>query len=140
MALLQPFVILFVCGHIISVSTSWLTELQPLFIITNIMISFLFLHTKRWTLPAILLITLTSFSVEFYPIFHTWVAVLFFVSCLYPILREANFGFYTILYLLALPIGYYYGLFLMEMWAINVLCLHHFRLIWLFKNLSHKTG
>jgi hypothetical protein len=85
MALLQPFVILFVCGHIISVST-WLTELQPLFIITNIMISFLFLHTKRWTLPAILLII---FSVEFYPIFHTWL-LSYFLCCLYPILREAN--------------------------------------------------
>jgi hypothetical protein len=35
LAMVQPIVILLVCGEIISFSASWQTELQPLYIITN---------------------------------------------------------------------------------------------------------
>ncbi len=39
LAVLQPFIIYFTCGDLESISQSWSTQLQPLFIFTNALVS-----------------------------------------------------------------------------------------------------
>jgi len=139
LAFLQPIIILVYMGPMYSISTIWHTELQPLFIISNAITSFLFFCTSRWTIPSLLLLILTSFSVDMYPQFHTGVALLFFLSCYYPLLMINRLRFYSYIYLISGPIGYFYGLFWLEVWCIYILCLYHIHYIWHLKEIK-KTN
>jgi hypothetical protein len=120
-----------ICMWSYNISKHLVDRITTLFIITNIMISFLTYQTLDVTSN-----TINHINIFFSRIlsnFPYMVAVLFFCVLSIPILREANFGF-TLFYIywhyqLVITMDY----FLMEMWAINVLCLHHFRLIWLFE-------
>jgi len=42
LAVLQPFIIYFYCGELNSISQSWETDLQFLFILTNALVSYFF--------------------------------------------------------------------------------------------------
>jgi len=65
LAMLQPIIILLVCGEIISFSSSWNTVLQPLYIMTNAITSYFLFSVNKWKIPALLLLTLTAFSIDF---------------------------------------------------------------------------
>ena len=93
-AVLQPFIINFYLGDMPSISSVWGTPLQPLFIIVNAMVSYLFFEMPKWRIPAFLLLFLTAFSVTEYPIFHTVLAVLFFIGCVYGINSIKRFRWY----------------------------------------------
>ena len=78
-AVLQPFIIYFVCGDLVSISQSWNTNLQPLFIFTNALVSYFFFDIPKWRIPAVLLLLLTVFSVKDWFLLHNILAILFFV-------------------------------------------------------------
>jgi hypothetical protein len=131
MAMLQPVIILWVCGFDIpSISSSWQTILQPLYIITNAMTSFFFFGINKWRIPAILLLMLTAFSVDFTPIFHNIIAGIFFLSCVYPLSHIRRLKHYVPLYFMSIFIWFCFGLFWFETWGIYVLCIYHLNLIW----------
>jgi len=139
LALLQPIIILSYLGPVYSISTVWHSDLQPLFIISNAITSFLFFCTRRWTIPSLLLLILTAFSVDMYPQFHTGVALLFFLSCYYPLLAIKRLRFYSFIYLITGPIGYLYGLFWLEVWGIFVLCIYHVHYIWYLEKIKNPN-
>lgn len=128
-AILQPFIIYFVCGNIESISSSWVTILQPLFIITNAMVSYFFFDLPKWKIPAVSLLLLTAFPTTEYKIFHDIVAILFFLSCIYPMTILKRFRYYLIIYLFSLIVGIFFGLFWMETWGIVTLCVYHLHLM-----------
>lgn len=128
-AILQPFIIYFVCGNIESISSSWVTILQPLFIITNAMVSYFFFDLPKWRIPAVSLLLLTAFPTTEYKIFHDIVAILFFLSCIYPMTILKRFRYYLIIYLFSLIVGIFFGLFWMETWGIVTLCVYHLHLM-----------
>jgi hypothetical protein len=131
MAIAQPMIILLVCGEDIkSISSSWQTNLQPLFIITNAITSYLFFDIPKWKIPAFLLLTLTAFSVDFTPIFHNIVATLFFLSCIYPLTIINRLKYYVYIYLFSLVIWLKFRLFWFEVWGIYTLCCYHLHFIW----------
>lgn len=132
-AILQPFIIYFVCGELKSISSSWETVLQPLFIITNAMVSYFFFDLPKWRLPAVSLLLLTAFPTTVYNNFHDIVAILFFILCIYPMFLVKRFRFYLFIYFFSLIIGLFYGLFWMETWGIITLCLYHLHIM-LFTN------
>jgi hypothetical protein len=128
-AILQPFIIYGVCGSIGSISSSWETVLQPLFIITNAMVSYFFFDLPKWRIPAVSLLLLTAFPTTEYKTFHDIVAILFFITCLYPIFNLKRFRYYLLLYLFSLIVGLFFGLFWMETWGIITLCIYHLHLM-----------
>lgn len=129
LSLLQPIIILIVLGDIPSMSSSWNTPLQPLFICVNAMTSYFFFSAHRWEIPSILLLSLTAFSVESYPDVHNTLAVGFFIMCVYPIYRLKRWRYYIIPYLLGVPIVMKYGLFWGEFWCVWVLCIYHIHIV-----------
>lgn len=129
MAILQPFIIYWYCDDIVSLSASWYTPLQPLFIMTNAMVSYFFFNLPKWKVTAGLLLLLTAFSVQSFPNFHNVIAILFFVSCVYPLLSIKKFQFYLPIYLLSIIIGLFFGLFWLETYGIIVLCIYHLHLL-----------
>lgn len=126
LALLQPIMILIFLGNIDSISMSWGTKLQPIFILTNASTSFYFFHLKEWRLQAILLMFLTAFSVNLFETVHNVLALSFFISCLFN-LNKYNYIKY--LYLLSIPTYFLYNLFWAEFVAISVLCYYHLILL-----------
>ncbi len=129
MGLLQPIIILLVLGEIGSISSSWNTPLQPLFIIVNAMTSYFFFDAHRWRLSSLLLLLLTAFSVVSFPITHNIIATLFFISCIRPIYMLKKFRVYLIFYLIGVPIGICFGLFWGEFWGAWVLCIYHIHVV-----------
>ena len=136
LAFIQPLSILFYYGPIHSISMVWGSDLQPLFIICNAVTSFLFFIRPKWLIPAILLLMLTAFSVNLWPRFHTMLALIFFVSCYFPMLLVNRLRMYSHIYLICAVIGYYYGLFWLEFWAIYVLCFYHLHLLYYIEQLT----
>jgi hypothetical protein len=76
-AVIQPFIIYILYGDDYAISRSWDTPLQPLFIITNALVSFFFFKMPKWRIPATLLLLLTSFSVTDHFVLHNIFAILF---------------------------------------------------------------
>jgi len=129
LSLLQPIIILIVLGEIPSMSTSWNTPLQPLFICVNAMTSYFFFSAHRWEVPSILLLLLTAFSVESFPIMHNIFAIGFFIVCAYPIYKLKRWRYYIIPYLVGIPIVMNYGLFWGEFWCVWVLSIYHVHIV-----------
>ena len=130
LAILQPIVILIVCGvDVPSISSTWTTVLQPLFIVTNAMTSYLFFEIKKWKIPAMLLLLLTAFSVEFSPIAHNIIATGFFLSCLFPLIVTRRLKGYLYVYLASIFILIFFGIFWFEVWGVYVLCAYHLHTI-----------
>ena len=129
LAVLQPFIIYFYCGEINSISQSWSTELQFLFILTNALVSYFFFDLDDWKIPSMFLLLLTSFSVTDHFWLHNIFAILFFVTCLIPLYLTKRFKFYLSIYLLSILFLVFNGLFWMETWGILTLCAYHLHLI-----------
>lgn len=122
--LVQPFVFIGCFGELRSISAYWETAGQPLFIITNAVVSYFLFNTKHWTLPALFLLILTAFSVTLYPLIHNIAAGGFFVSCIYPMARNAKFRPYVSAYLIAGLVAISAPL-CGELIAINIICIYH---------------
>ena len=112
-AVLQPFIIYFSCGDLISLSQSWNTPLQPLFIFTNALVSYFFFDLPKWRISAVLLLLLTVFSVESYVDIHNVLAILFFISCVFPLWSIKRFRLYIPVYLLSVIFLRFDGLYWM---------------------------
>lgn len=125
LAVALPFIIYFVCGDLRSISQSWNTELQPLFIFTNALVSYFFFDLPKWRVSAVLLLLLTVFSVKDWFILHNVLAVCFFVSAVFPLWSIKKFRFYIPIYLLSIIFLIFDGFYWMETWAIVTLCFYH---------------
>jgi hypothetical protein len=141
LAVLQPFIIYFVCGNLVSISQSWTTPLQPLFIFTNALVSYFFFDLPKWRIPAVLLLLLTVFSVENWFVLHNILAVSFFVMSGVSMLSLKKFRFYIPLYLISLFFLLNGGFFWMETWAIVCLVFYHMHImlytLWIGRNHSN---
>lgn len=124
LGLAQPFIIYFLYGDIRAISRVWDTPLQPLFIITNALVSFFFFKIPKWRIPAILLLLLTSFSVTDHFVLHNIFAILFFIFSGVSLWSLKKFRYYLGIYLLSI-LFLFYGLFWAETWAIISLVVYH---------------
>tara|TARA_R110002110_G_scaffold192729_3_gene401105 strand:+ start:26653 stop:27135 length:483 start_codon:yes stop_codon:yes gene_type:complete len=132
-AILQPFIILITLGPLQSISSSWVTPLQPLFIITNALTSYFLFELPKWRIPAFCLLTLTAFSFDVYPLLHNILAVLFFIFVIRGIYSIKKFRHYLPIYLFSVVIGFLYGIFWFEVWSICVIGLYHLNLLYYIK-------
>jgi hypothetical protein len=129
LAVLQPFIIYFYYGELNSISQSWETNLQFLFILTNALVSYFFFDLDDWKIPAMFLLLLTAFSVSDHFWIHNIFAILFFLSCLVPLYITKRFKFYLPIYLLSILFWVFNGFFWMETWGILTLCSYHLHLM-----------
>jgi len=129
LAVALPFIIYFVCGDLRSISQSWGTELQPLFIFTNALVSYFFFNLPKWRIPAILLLLLTVFSVQDWFILHNILAILFFITSAIPLWSVKRFRFYLPIYLTSVAFLVFDGFYWMETWAILTLGIYHIHLV-----------
>jgi len=128
LAVLQPFIIYILYGDNFTISTSWITPLQPLFIITNALVSFFFYKLDKWKIPAILLLLLPAFSVENHFMLHNILSVMFFIFSGISLLNLKKFRYYFLIFLMSL-FFLYFGLFWVETWAILTLGVYHTHLM-----------
>jgi hypothetical protein len=135
-----PFIIYFTYGSLESISQSWETGLQPLFIFTNALVSYFFFDLSKWRIPAILLLLLTVFSVESWFTLHNVLAVMFFITCGISMLSLKKFRFYSLIYLTSLFFLLLGGFFWMETWAIICLVTYHMHLMFYTLNLSRTNS
>jgi hypothetical protein len=139
LAMLLPIVIVIMFGvDFPSLSTSWQTVLQPLFIITNAVTSFYFFSLNRWKIPSVFLMLLTAFSVDMSPMFHNILAGGFFLTCLYPLMWFKRFSYYVYIYLFSGVIWWLFGLFWFEVWGVYTLCIFHIHVLWYKKILMGR--
>jgi hypothetical protein len=123
-AVIAPFIMLLSEGYKPSISSYWMTDIQPLFIIANASTSFYLINFKSWKISGYLLMGVTAFSVEYYPMTHNILAILFFVASLLPICRSNHFKFTMWIYLSSL-ILLPFSLFWFEVIAIIAICTFH---------------
>ena len=77
LALCQPLIILYFYGfNVVSISSMWGTNLELLFILNNVAVSYYFLKTNNWFISAIFLIALTVFNFKDFKLLHNILAVL----------------------------------------------------------------
>ena len=139
LAMLLPIVIVIMFGvDFPSLSNSWQTILQPLFIITNAVTSFYFFSLNRWKIPSVFLMLLTAFSVDMSPMFHNILAGGFFLTCLYPLMWFKRFSYYVFVYLFSGVIWWLFGLFWFEVWGVYTLCIFHIHVLWYKKILMGR--
>jgi hypothetical protein len=127
LSFLTPFILLFFNGKLNSISAYWDTPLQPLFILTNALTTYIFIDLPKWRLSGILLFGLTIFSVEYHPTLHNVIAILFFIVNIIPLYHIKRYRFILLPYILSciwLP-----DLFWFEVQAITFLCLYHLNLL-----------
>jgi hypothetical protein len=129
LSIIQPFILMSICGELWSISSYWRTPLQPMFIIINAATSYFFFSTDKWLIPSIFLILLTAFSIELYPTTHNVLAGLFFLSCTYPLLTLKRFQFFGILYLLSIFVLLYSGMLWFEIYCVLILGSYHFTIL-----------
>jgi len=124
-AFITPFVFLLSQGYLPSISSYWSTPLQPLFIIANATTSYYFFAShSSWRIPATLLLFLTAFSVDSYPMVHNVLAVIFFISCLIPLYTTKHYKNFFWVYVISvffMPFSITIG----ETLSISSLCVYH---------------
>ena len=128
-SVMYPFILLSVEGELKSLSQYWNTPLQPLFIVANVMTAYIFLSIENWKIPSFLLVLVTAFSTILYPNTHNVLAVLFFISCLYPLFKSKRLKFYGYLYLISPIIGLLFGLLYLEIYNILIICAYHLHML-----------
>lgn len=127
-AILSPFIMMAWIGELKSVSSYWNTMAQPLFIIMNATTSYFLFTVRHWQIPAALLLLVTAFSVEMYPMLHNIFAVSFFLVSFWSLWQLHRFRWYIIPYLLA-GILTAYKLLYGEVLAIAIICIYHVHLM-----------
>jgi len=129
LSIIQPFILMSICGELWSISSYWRTPLQPMFIIINAATSYFFFSTDKWFVPSILLLLLTAFSLEMYPTTHNILAGLFFLSCTYPLLTLKRFQFFGVLYLMSFLVLLYSGMLWFEIYCVLILGSYHLTIL-----------
>lgn len=124
LAMSTPIICLLCYGYLNSISQYWNTEMQPLFIFSNVLTAYYFFSTSNWKLSSVLLILLTAFSIEWYPSLHNILAVSFFISNLIPLYKSKRFKYCMWIYLASIII-LPFSLFFSEAIAICALCTFH---------------
>jgi len=94
-----PYIIAFNNPDLISLSKSWETPYQPLFILMNAATSYFFFLMPKWQLSSFCLMLLTAFSLQMYPDIHDIIALGFFVVTFYALYSSQRFEEYIIFYL-----------------------------------------
>jgi hypothetical protein len=128
LAALQPFIIYVLYGDNHAISKSWETPLQPMFIITNALVSFFFFKLEKWRIPATLLLLLTAFPVCDYFVLHNILAISFFIFSGVSLWSIKKFRFYLGIFLLS-ALFLFDGLFWAETWGIITLVFYHIHLL-----------
>jgi hypothetical protein len=123
-SLVHPFILLSY-GELPSMSSYWETPLQPLFIFVNATTSYFLFSINKWKLPSLFLLLLTAFSVSLYPQLHNVFTILFFITCLYPLIKTKRFKYYPILYSLSIIVGLLYGILWLEIYCVLILTIYH---------------
>jgi hypothetical protein len=126
LAITQPLLILFYLGQIHSISSVWDSFLQPLFIITNAATSFYFLLMDRWRVSGVMLMLLTAFSVNIFPLTHNCFALIFFISIIYGF--KTNYLFIS-LYMISIPLFFMVNMLWAEIYAIFIISIYHLDLL-----------
>lgn len=129
LSIIQPFILMSICGELWSISNYWKTPLQPMFIIINAATSYFFFSTDRWVIPSIFLLLLTAFSLEMYPITHNVFAGCFFLSCIYPLLTLKRFKFFGLLYLMSILVLLLVGMLWFEIYCVLILGSYHLTIL-----------
>ncbi len=141
LALLQPFIIMYYYGFSLpSISSAWLTNLQPLFIITNACTSYFLFGVNGWRIPGILLLLLTAFSIEHYMVIHNIIASLFFLSCIRGLYGIHRLRWYLFPYIFSLVLWLFFGMFIGEVFGVLIVCAYHINLLWVSYLLGSKRG
>lgn len=141
LAILQPIIIVLCYGfNVFSISSIWSTDLQPLFIITNACTSYFLFDVKGWRIPAMLLLLLTAFSIEFNSTIHNILAVSFFISCVKPLDSINRLSWYLFPYVISLFIGLFFGMFWGEVFAAYVICAYHINTMYISYKLNKSRG
>ena len=136
LSIIQPFLLLSICGELWSLSSYWRTPLQPMFIIINAATSYFFFSTDKWLIPSIFLLLLTAFSLDLYPTTHNVFAGLFFLSCSYPLFTLKRFRFFGILYYMSIFVLLYSGMLWFEIYCVLILGSYHMTILLYKKNLD----
>lgn len=137
LALILPLLIIYYYGDKVnSLSGSWRTPLQPIFIFSNLMTSFVLFRVSKWELSAMALFLLTIFSIDQYLILHNIFATMFFLFNIYPLLSLRKYNFFIFPYLLA--VFWAPNLLLFETHSIIVLCVYHLTLLLKYNNILNK--
>jgi hypothetical protein len=129
LSIIQPFILLSICGELWSISSYWRTPLQPMFIIINAATSYFFFSTDKWLVPSIFLLLLTAFSIDLYPTTHNVFAGLFFLSCNYPLLNLKRFRFFGVLYLMSIFVLLLSGMLWFEIYCVLILGSYHLTIL-----------
>ena len=83
LSILSPFLYMVIAQELLpSLSSYWRTPAQPLFVITNASVSYFLFNVKGWRASSVLLLLLTAFSIDHFPITHNVLAVFFFLLLL----------------------------------------------------------
>jgi hypothetical protein len=136
LAIISPFILIFFGGKILpSLSSYWMTDLQPLFIVTNAITSYYMFSAKRWRVSSLFLLLLTAFSVELFPQFHNVTAIIFFLANLYPMFTLKRFRWVTYVYLATLPI-FFYSILWGEVIAIVILAGYHGAVLYNYRKIN----
>jgi len=128
LAAISPFICILTNGYKPSISSYWDTSLQPLFIITNAATSYYLFSLSNWKISALSLLLLTAFSLTMYPGMHNAIAVIFFISNLYPLFKSNKFRWCFWIYITAL-IALPFSMTISEIIAIDSLCIYHVLLL-----------
>jgi hypothetical protein len=139
LALLNLLVLPLFIEDLKSLSWSWATAWQPLFIFSNAATSYYMYSSGRWRWPGFFLMLLTAFSVEMYQVLHYVFSGLFFLSCLRPILQDRRLWGYAAPYSLALPL-FCWDVMLAEFVAVAVLLGYHSHLLWLVWRINRERA
>jgi hypothetical protein len=141
LAILQPIIIVSCYGFdVFSISSIWSTGLQPLFIITNACTSYFLFDIRGWKIPAILLLLLTAFSIEFNLVIHNILAGLFFLSSFGSLRGIRRLGWYVFPYGFSLLLWLFLGMFWGEVFAIYIICVYHINLLYIAYNFNKGGG
>ena len=124
LALVTPYICITTQGLMMSYSAYWTTPLQPLFIITNAITSYYLFDAERWKPSALLLLLLTAFSMEQYPVTHNIFAIAFFIACITPLALSNHYKWTLIPYVLSIGL-LAVNMMLAETLAITTLAVYH---------------
>lgn len=137
LGLIYPCIMYHWIGPLPSISEYFMTPAQPIFLLINAGTSFYFVTTRNWRIPGILLLALSCFSLDFYPVAHTIIAALFFLWSLFAVLAGKRYRFLSIGMLLS-AYGLYHSIFLAEVLAVFFICIYHFLILYDMYELYRK--
>lgn len=121
-----------------SLSQCWSTDLQPLFVISNIVTSYLFFTLPNWRIPSIFLILLTAFPHTTFLDAHNLFALIFFFSSVYTLWSVKRLSLYYWLFSFSL-FFMFFSLMWGEVLAILILCGYHLHLL-VYKEKLHNRN